>query len=186
MSPISDKIITLQNKEQLSYNALFKQMYPGLCVFAQQFLVVSADSEDLVQEVFLRFWDKFDNFDSLTAIKAFLFQATRNSCLNLVRHEKIKQQYEAEQIKTVESESYFLKQVLKEETNRIITQSINELPAKYRKVIQLSLKGMVNEEIANNLNLSVNTIKSQKIQAYKLLRTKLQSVFDIIHHLMMI
>lgn len=184
MNPISDKTITLNDGNVLNYNSLFKEMYAGLCLFSERFLVISAEGEDLVQEVFIKFWDKFEEFDSLGAIKAYLYQATRNACLNSIRHEKVKRKYEEEQLYQVESETYFLKQVVEEETNRIIANSIDELPPQCRKILQLSIQGLKNQEIADDLGISVNSVKTQKTIAYKTLRSKLQNVFDIVMHIL--
>ena len=186
MKPYSDKTILLDNDESLSYNELFNEMYAGLCLFAERFLMISSEGEDLVQEVFVKLWDKFEEFSSLNAIKAYLYQATRNACLNSIRHEKVKRKYEAEHVHQVESESYFLKQVVEEETSRIIANSIEELPPQCRKILELSMQGLKNQEIADDLGISVNSVKTQKAIAYKTLRSKLQNIFDIVLHILWI
>jgi RNA polymerase sigma-70 factor (family 1) len=180
MNPNSDKIILLENQDTLSYNTLFNEMYAGLCLFAERFLVVSADGEDLVQDVFVKLWDKFEDFDALNAIKAYLYQSTRNACLNHIRHEKVKRKYEAEQMYQLESESFFFQQVVEEEGMRLIAQSISELPPQCRKILLLSMHDLKNAEIADDLGISVNSVKTQKAIAYKSLRLKLQNVFDIV------
>ncbi|PKQ69407.1 RNA polymerase sigma-70 factor [Labilibaculum manganireducens] len=184
MNQSPDKIIIIDNNESLSYNSLFNEMYAGLCLFSERFLIVSSEGEDLVQEVFVKLWAKFDDFDSLNAIKAYLYQATRNACLNSIRHEKVKRKYEAEQVHQVESETYFLKQVVEEETSRIIANSIDELPPQCKKILQLSMQGLKNQEIADDLGISVNSVKTQKRIAYKTLRSKLQNIFDIVMYIM--
>jgi RNA polymerase sigma-70 factor (ECF subfamily) len=184
MKSYSDKTIIVDDNESLSYNALFNDMYAGLCLFAERFLMISSESEDLVQEVFVKLWDKFETFNSLSAIKAYLYQATRNACLNSIRHEKVKRKYETHQVHQVESESYFLKQVVEEETTRLIASSIEELPPQCRKILQLSMQGLKNHEIADDLGISVNSVKTQKGIAYKTLRSKLQNIFDIVLHIM--
>ncbi|WP_461633913.1 RNA polymerase sigma-70 factor [Labilibaculum euxinus] len=184
MNQTPDKIIIIDNNESLSYNSLFNEMYAGLCLFSERFLMVSSEGEDLVQEVFVKLWAKFDDFDSLNAIKAYLYQATRNACLNSIRHEKVKRKYETEQVHQVESETYFLKQVVEEETSRIIANSIDELPPQCKKILQLSMQGLKNQEIAEDLGISVNSVKTQKSIAYKTLRSKLQNIFDIVMYIM--
>ncbi|NOU59322.1 RNA polymerase sigma-70 factor [Marinifilum caeruleilacunae] len=184
MKTYSDKTITVENNESLSYNDLFNEMYSALCMFAGRFLVVASDGEDLVQEVFVKLWDKFEEFNSLNAVKAYLYQATRNACLNEIRHEKVKRKYESHQVKQVESESYYLKQVVEEETSRIIANSIDELPPQCKKILQLSMQGLKNQEIADDLGISVNSVKTQKAIAYKTLRSKLQNIFDLILHIL--
>ncbi len=180
MTPNSDKIILLENQDTLSYNTLFNEMYAGLCLFAERFLVVSGDGEDLVQDVFVKLWDKFEDFDALNAIKAYLYQSTRNACLNHIRHEKVKRKYEAEQMHQLESESFFFQQVVEEEGLSLLAKSISELPPQCRKILLLSMHDLKNSEIADDLGISINSVKTQKAIAYKSLRLKLQNVFDIV------
>jgi RNA polymerase sigma-70 factor (family 1) len=180
MRTISDKTILLDNNETLSYNTLFNEMYAGLCLFAERFLIVSADGEDLVQEVFVKLWDKFEDFDALNPIKAYLYQSVRNACLNQIRHEKVKKKYEDEQVYHLNSESFFYQQVVEEEGRRLIKQCISELPPQCRKVLQLSMNDLKNAEIADDLGISINSVKTQKAIAYKTLRLKLQGAFDIL------
>lgn len=180
MRPNSDKTIRLENQEILSYNSVFNEMYSGMCLFAERFLIVSADGEDLVQEVFVKLWDKFEDFDALNPIKAYLYQSTRNACLNHIRHEKVKRKYEENQVRQFESESFFLHQVVKEERDRLIAESISKLPPKCQKILLLSLNGLKNSEIADDLGISVNSVKTQKAIAYKNLRVKLQDILNLI------
>lgn len=184
MNPNSDKTILLDNNVSLSFNALFGELYSSLCLFSERFLVSTVHSEDLVQEVFLKLWDKFEDFDSVTALKAYLYQSTRNSCLNHIRHEKVKRKYESERVHEVQEQSFFLQQVVEEESSRIIAQSIEELPTQCQNILQLSINGLKNQEIAEDLGISINSVKTQKNIAYKKLRHKLQHVFDIIFHIM--
>lgn len=173
----SDKIIILKNNALLSYNALFNEMYASLCLFAERFLIVPAEGEDLVQEIFIKLWNNFEEFDSYTTIKAYLYQSTRNSCLSLLRHEKVKRKYEMDSLNQVEAESYFLKQMVEEETSRMIANSIENLPPQRRKILKLSMQGLKNYEIADDMQISVNSVKTQKAIAYKTLRLKLQNIF---------
>jgi RNA polymerase sigma-70 factor (ECF subfamily) len=183
MNPNSDKTIFVENSESLSYNALFTEMYAGLCLFAKRFLIISLEEEDIVQEAFVNLWDKFEDFNSHAAVKAYLYQATRNACLNSLRHEKVKRKYVAEQIHLIETESYFLKQVVEEETSRIIADLIKNLPPQCSKILKLSMQGLKNQEVADIIGISINSVKTQKAIAYKTLRSKLQNTFDIMHHI---
>ena len=180
MARISDKTINLCNGEKLSYNHLFDIMYGGLCVFAKRFLDQDIEAEDVVQESFIKLWESFEEFDSLVAIKAYLFRAVRNKCLNVIRHAKVKDNYEADYASKVDTESYFYQQMVEVETQRIIHETLNSLPVKCSRVMRLSMEGLTNNEIAEDLGVSLNTVKTQKKRGYEIMRQKLKTVLDLL------
>jgi len=122
----------------------------------------------------LKLWHKFDEFNSEIGIKAYIYKAIKNSCLNHLEHVKVKQKFQKKELLEVQSESYFLKAVIEEETHRIIYRYINELPEKAKEVILLSLQGLKNKEIAEELYISVNTVKTHKLKAYRQLKENLK------------
>jgi RNA polymerase sigma-70 factor (ECF subfamily) len=78
-----------------------------------------------------------------------------------------------------ESEIFFEDHVIEEETHRLFYQAIQELPEKCREIIMMSLEGLKNNEIAKELNISINTIKTQKRIAYNQLRIQLKDILAI-------
>jgi RNA polymerase sigma-70 factor (ECF subfamily) len=81
--------------------------------------------------------------------------------------------------KSIDSEAFFIDQVVEEETHRMIHQAIQELSPKCKEIILLGLEGLKNKEIARELNLSVNTVKTHKLLAYRQLRIKLAQISAI-------
>ena len=169
-----DKQITSSENETISFNDIFKEMYSACCSFAQKFIINSSEAEDLVQDIFVKLWYKFDEFNSEIGIKGFIYKAIKNSCLNHLQHIKVRQKFQKKKLLEVQSESYFLKTLIEEETHRIIYRYINELPEKAKEVILLSLQGLKNKEIAEDLNISINTVKTHKLKAYRLLKENLK------------
>lgn len=76
-------------------------------------------------------------------------------------------------------ENLFDKNYIREETIRLIYQAIESLPENSKKIIDLSLQGLKNEDIAQALNLSVNTVKTHKKTAYKMLRIQLKDILPV-------
>jgi len=68
----------------------FDNWYGGLVVFAQRFLDSREDAEDIVQNVFLKLYEKFESGQSTVIIKTYLYNSVRNDCLNFIRHQKVK------------------------------------------------------------------------------------------------
>ena len=70
-----------------------------------------------------------------------------------------------------------LNAIIEEEVHREIIAAIEKLPPERRKIVELSMMGFSQEEIADKLEISVNTIKTQKRKAYAFLREELQHLF---------
>ena len=170
----SDSLL-IQNIRKGDHNALkhfFESFYPSVCVFARKYLKDVDIAEDVAQEAFIEFWNRREDFYDLKAMKGYIYTVTRNKCLNEIKLGHIREEILRYQ---VPSEDCFYELVQEEETYRIIYQAINRLPHQSRKIILLSLKGYKNGEIAEELQVSVNTIKTLKKNAYKELRHKLRN-----------
>jgi RNA polymerase sigma factor (sigma-70 family) len=63
------------------------------------------------------------------------------------------------------------------EVYQLLYDAINSLPPNGKQVIELSMDGLKNKEIAKSLNISVNTVKTLKLRAYKFLREKLKKIY---------
>ncbi|TKG95614.1 RNA polymerase sigma-70 factor [Puteibacter caeruleilacunae] len=174
------EIELLREGGTLSYSECFESMYPGLCSFATRFVLESEVAEDLVQDVFVRLWNRTDKFDSVSGVKVFLYQATRNICLNYLEHQKVKNKYVQEKIREIQSDSSYIREVIKEETHLQIRNAIQTLPPQTRKVLLMSLQDLKNKEIAEDLGISINTVKTHKSKAYDVLREALKDVYTLL------
>ncbi|MCU7549660.1 RNA polymerase sigma-70 factor [Chitinophagaceae bacterium LB-8] len=159
------------NKE---FEYLFKLYYSRLCYFAFNMIEDKDASEDIVQDVFIKFWKQRSDFDHELSIKTFLYVSVRNACINRIRHEKVEKKFiKAQNSEEVEEEKG-LQQMIKAEVLGEIYNAIEELPQGCRQVLKLAyFEGLKNHEIAEQLGISVNTIKTQKARALQLLRLKL-------------
>ncbi|WP_306597985.1 RNA polymerase sigma-70 factor [Labilibaculum euxinus] len=159
--------------DKSSFKKIFEQYFAGLVGFANSYLGSVDLSEDLVQDVFVRLWEKQDEYQNETSLKVYLYRAVRNKCLNQIKHEQVRRNYKEETLPRLESEEFFLDQVLSEEVSGLLYKFIAELPLQRQKIIRYSLLGLKNKEIADIMGLKVNTIKSHKLNAYRELREKL-------------
>lgn len=168
--------MTAPNKIKLTrdnFRKIFDQYFASLVGFANTFVSDVELSEDLVQEVFVGLWEKQDEYQNEVSLKVYLYRAVRNKCLNNIKHEQVKNKYIAESLPRLETEDFFLDQVLSEEVSRLLYRFIGELPKQRQQIIRYSLLGLKNPEIADIMRLTVNTVKSHKMHAYKELREKL-------------
>lgn len=154
---------------------LFERYYTPLVLFAKNYVPDLEADKDIVQETFLALIESSKTFETPDELKAYLYIAVKNKCLKFLRHEKVKQEYtNAHREEPSEEETYF-NRVLKEEIcYSLLVQEIELLPDQCRNVFKLILEGKANPEIAENLHISIETVKSHKQNGKKILHDRLQ------------
>ncbi|MBO9152251.1 RNA polymerase sigma-70 factor [Chitinophaga sp. GCM10012297] len=162
--------------DQEAFRAIFGQHYRSLCFFATSIITDRQEAEDIVQDVFSRFWDKRGDFPTASAVKAFLYISTKNACLNYLKLRERRNEREQAFVYLHEHEAGAAFDPVLAETEIIgeLYREIENLPAQCRRVFTLSyLEGRKNEEIAGSLGISYNTVRTQKLRALKLIRSGL-------------
>jgi RNA polymerase sigma-70 factor (family 1) len=154
-----------------SFKPFFESFYPSLCLFANKYTRDHEAALDIVQEAFVYIWNKKGDVDSINSAKAYLFKYVRNRSLNYLRDHEKQKSLNFEQL---DSEIFFRDNLIEEETYRTIYDAIKNLPPQGQRVIELSLDGYKNQEIADELNISVNTVKTIKLRAFKAMREELK------------
>lgn len=153
-----------------AFKTVFNSYYKSLCLFSYRFIYNLPATEDIVQEIFLTLWNHREEMKTITHIKSFLYTATRNATLDYIRHEKIKDNYNEQAVQELQTTEGFIHFVIEEEVEQILMKTEENLPEKCKEIFILAMQGKENEEIARLLNISVNTVKTQKKIAYKKLR----------------
>ena len=153
---------------------VFRAYYPRLCYFAFTMLESKEMAEDMVQDVFLRLQGRLKDFFAENALKSFLYLSVKNACLNQLKHRAVKEKH-AEIVHLSTSEDpVALNNLIRAEVYGEVHLALMGLPDGCKRVITLSFfEGMKNEEIARALDLSINTVKTQKKRALQLLRLKM-------------
>ena len=171
MDNVTVKNIRKGNKE--AFKQVFDTYFNALCSFGNKYISDRSAVEDMVQDVFISFWEKRQDFDDINAVKAFLYTSVRNKCLNLLKHQLVIQKNEKDLIRELESEQFFANHIIEEEVFNQLATEIRKLPKSAQEIMLLALNGLTNPEIADELNISVNTVKTQKKIAYSKLKHKL-------------
>lgn len=162
-------IQAFRSGDHKAFAMVFERYYKVLCAYVYKIIKEVDLTDDIVQDLFVTLWQKRNDFESLEKIVSFLFTSARNASFNYCNHkrlEKEKLHEYLEQKPLWESNNYWVI----EEFDRRLDAWLEALPIECRKVIELSLKGKNNLEIADLLNISVNTVKNQKVKGYKILR----------------
>lgn len=170
---------------KVDFKRIFDTYYEALVHYANGFLSMKDECEDLVQDIFISIWEKETAFPDEISLKVYLYKSTRNRCYNIIKHNKVKHKYAKNTILKLEDDNLFLEQVLEEEITRQLYKAIDILPTRKKEIIKLSLKGLKNNEIANTLEIKEQTVKTLKSQAYKILRDQFKDLDSIIYFLLM-
>jgi RNA polymerase sigma-70 factor (ECF subfamily) len=134
------------------------------------FLDSFEESEDVVQEVFTRFWERSREVAFSGSARAYLFSAVRNNCVKLVK-DKIK--YPTEPVETVEELFAYTEEHFDRE-RELLSRALERLPGRGREVFTLIvLEDLKYREVAERLGISVNTVKTCFARALKQLRHSL-------------
>ena len=167
MYPGKERTLTL-----VQYKSLFDTLYAPLCAFANKYLLDLEISKDIVQEVFIKIWEDKISYPNENAVKSFLYTLVKNKSLDYLksRQYKITDHYPSAEIEKLETEAFFLSEVLFIETATIVENAIRTLPEKCARIIRLGIQEYTNAEIADELDISINTVKTQKKIAYQKLR----------------
>jgi len=158
---------------------LFRAYYRMLCAFAMPYVKDAERAEDLVQDLFFRLWLDREKLTVNTSVKAYLFTAVRNRCLNEVkvqgRVRSLVEERDDVQEEDGRSED--------EHTERIarVQAAIEALPEERRRVFKLSrYEGLKYHEIAERLGISVKTVENQMGKALKTLREDLADLVPLL------
>ena len=166
--------------DKTAFGQIFDLYFNALCAFSYRYIPDRSDVEDIIQEVFIAFWKHNKEFNSINAVKAFLYTSARNKCLNYLKHRNVVQKHQSALIYELESEQFFRNHIVEEDAFNQLYSEIYKLPEAAQNIMILALKGLKNQEIADELNVSVNTVKTQKKIAYAKLKNNLDPIPRII------
>lgn len=155
-----------------NFESLFRQHYQRLCSYAYTFLKDEESSEDIVQELFIKIWEKQKLEIGAEYLKFYLFTAVRNNCLT--RLQKNKKNFIRELEDEDASDVAALRMEMDEtaaDPGTLIAKAMEQLPPKCREVFMLSrLSGQTYPQIADSLGISIKTVENQMGKAIRLLK----------------
>ena len=168
--------------DKAGFKNLFDLHYSPLCNFAYRITGDLNQAEDVVQDVFVRLWDKRDQMDQERNIRSYIYTMVRNHALEIIRRQslgsKINQELLYLQNDTEESpveETEIEKIVILDQ----IYVSIRQLPPKCGEVFTLSkVNGLSYAQIAEHMDISIKTVENNMGKALKLLREMLNQSFN--------
>lgn len=171
----------LRKGDKQAFENIYWMYREPVFALAQRYLKDQQLAEDAVQDVFSKLWLNREGLDSEKCIKAFLFTVLKNHVLNMIKKRKrrILRQFDYAEINTKNSNSAD-DELIFSDTEKIINEGLNKLPEKKQLVFNMKkMRGYSNKEIAEQLGISIHTVKSQFYKANKFLRKFVETRIDL-------
>ncbi|WP_448702369.1 RNA polymerase sigma-70 factor [Mucilaginibacter sp. AW1-3] len=158
--------------------AIFEQVYKyylrPLHVYAISMLKDEDIAKGMVQNVFLKLWERRERLSFSGSVQAYLYGAVYNECLNNLRHQKVKINHQLHVVNTMKDNDAAGNGMELLDLKEKLQEALNELPEKCRTVFQMSrFEELKYHEIADRLSISIKTVEAQMGKALKILRLKL-------------
>lgn len=156
------------------FDYFFDRYYQGLCVYAYKMIQSKTDSEDLVQDFFIRLWERKKTLFLKGNVKSYFLRAVHNRCLDFIAHQQIKEAHRTYQLSHVSSEGMLDYPMLDFELEQRLRIAIEALPEGIRETFLLNrLEGLTYQEIAAKEGVTVKAIEYRISKALTLLRRDL-------------
>lgn len=156
----------ISNGDEKSFDFAFSSYYPSLLSVAANMTGSDIAARDIVQEVFARLWIDRRKYRDLKSPKDFLFIATRNQAISYLRSKKTVFTHRDR----IVYEERFRAGLVEEETYLLLSAAIDRLPPRSREVIMLSIQGLSQDNIAEQMGIALPTVKSLKAGGIRKLR----------------
>ncbi|WP_443913850.1 RNA polymerase sigma-70 factor [Phocaeicola plebeius] len=177
----------IQKGDEKAFTIAYELYNKLIYVLSYRYLMDEERAKDVVQYVFVKLWEYRTELNIGISLKNFLFTMAKNYILNLIRNENtaLEKQYEiAQQVLGYEDD--LIEKLERREQMSLFYQALAKLPEQKKKICVMKIREeMSNKEIAERLNVSINTVKTHYAEALKLLRRELLKLLMIIIILML-
>jgi RNA polymerase sigma-70 factor, ECF subfamily len=164
----------LKNDDRLAFNQIYSRFNGLLYIYAVKITKDKEEAQDIIQEIFISFWDKRESLQLKSSLSSYLYNAVRYKFFDLVSRNKVRSDYAASFQSFIDLGIYSTDNYINEkELIALVEKEVGNLPDKMRVVFQLSRSaGLSHKEIAEKLDLSEKTVRNHVNHALKILRLK--------------
>ena len=165
----------LRSGDEKFYKSVFYEYYPVLTFFANKYVNDLEVSKEIVQDLFVKLYEKRFSIIIETSFKSYLYRAVYNSCINYINQTAAREHHH-QQIKYLgdEREEILDETIHSTELEHLLYREIEKLPSQCKKIFKLNrFDGKTNTEIADELKLSKRTVETQISKALRILRSKI-------------
>ena len=185
--PVANEMLLLGNEK--GFKHIFETYFPRLLRFAAEYTGDKHEAENILQNVFLKLWEKRASLPADINLNAYLLTMVKNHCMDFLKHQQAVHRYhlnrKEELQREIEFNYYAVSKFDTEQTDietleQLVGKAIGELPEQCRKVFEMSrYEGLKYREIADRLGISVNTVETHISKALKILRVTLKECFFV-------
>ncbi|MDR3188209.1 MAG: RNA polymerase sigma-70 factor [Prevotellaceae bacterium] len=169
------------------FEQLFRAYYKRLCSYARNITGSAPDAEDIVCGMFVRLWEKRGQLEVHTTIESYIVSAVHHDALNYLKHAKVEERYRTKMERRLtqlgllnpEGDDTPLSDMLEKELSEQLEKALQTLPEQCRKIFVLhNMDGLFYQKVAEDLNISINTVRTQLTRAVRKMRVALKT-FDM-------
>jgi RNA polymerase sigma-70 factor, ECF subfamily len=170
----------LKKGDILAYDQIYHRYCHKLYSFVYRILKDEADTEDIVQEVFIKIWEFREKLDDGKLLNSFIFTIAYNNSISLIR-KKISSSKYCEYLRNISvSQDNSFSEIEINELNRQIEKLIESLPERQKRVyLSHREKGLTYPEIAREMGISKNTVENHMVKTLKYLRQNLKNFLEV-------
>jgi len=173
---LEEILLKLAKDNESSLEELFSYYYPRLYNFSKSFLKIEDGIDDILQEVFVKIWQKRKSINSSNTFNSYIFTITRNLLLNELRS-RLNNENLKEEVKKLSLGSDYasIDQIEYSELEEKANQFINELPERQKEIFVLSrTEGLTHNEIADKLGITTKTVEYHMSLAIRYIKGNLK------------
>ena len=160
----------LRRRDSQVYEVVFKKYYPLLVVFVVRHIGDEDVAKDIVQDIFFKLFERGHSLPDNFQLKSWFYRVARNAAVDYLRHLQVEDKYKflmAEGMINIPD----IDEEIDEQVYAKVNLAIESLPEQCRLIIKLNvLEGKKYQEIAEELGITINTIRTQVSRGYKKLR----------------
>lgn len=159
-----------------AYAVLYQFFLPKLYQYTYNILRSKEDTEELLQDVFLKLWEKKGDLEKVSSLNGYLFRMAHNRLMNLFDHQKVRQKaMDYIGMHAVETGSTLEDEYIYSEYHETARRAVDSLPPKRRQVFELStMHNLSYDEIAAEMQISKSMVKKQLYSANRHIKDYLE------------
>jgi len=165
----------LKENDKPAFELIFNKFSKKLYYFTLSYVRSKAETEEIIQNVFVALWENRDMLSEAFPIRNYLYKITINHIYNYYKHQLVRRRYfEKTILEGKDEDQESVQGILSNDLGEIVNKIVGELPLRQQVIFRLSrTDGLCHAEIAQRLGLSVRSVENQIYRALKYIREKL-------------
>ncbi len=183
----SELLRRMKEGDSVAFTSIYEKYNKMLYLLALRYFQNPTMAEDAVQHVYTRLWETRSEMYADLNVRNYLFTMMKNYVLTTIRNESnaIEKNYQMAYAEPDYDDS-LIEKIEEKELRSMLDKAISQLPEQKRIICLMKMEGkLTNQEIAEQMNLSTNTVKTHYFQSIKILRAKLCKMLTIVTELIL-